>query len=215
MGLFPLVLPAFLLGSRLREEPKPHDPEKGIRAEPHHIQDSPDLDHDDSDDEHDPSSEFVFTSNTPHHRPRRVYSNFPKAAPAGPTPPDTPSDDVEDLRPSLYKRIKAYVWPSEDERIEEFVPNYRWTPIISGIVIPFSILLEIPGLTVRWYIKTEDHQTVDTKPNPVILDVGLAISLACALIANICLVLRFLEKRVQTATLMCIISLTIHGVFSA
>ena len=108
--------------------------------------------------------------------------------------------------------VRAYIWPSDDHtNIDTFVPNYRWTPIISDIVIPFSILLEIPGLTEHWYIRTEGNKTVQTRTNPVILDIGLGFSVACALVANACLVLRFLEKRVQTVTLSCIVFLTIHG----
>ena len=112
----------------------------------------------------------------------------------------------------LTSRIKAFFFPKDDpETLEQYVPNYRWTPIISGIVIPFSILLEIPGLTERWYIRTHDGQTVETKRNSAILDTGLAFSLAFGLFANICLIMRFLEKRVQLMTLLSIIFLTLHG----
>ncbi len=122
------------------------------------------------------------------------------------------SDDVTLLGTSLYSRLKSYIWPADDKNdLDSLVPNYRWTPIISGIVIPFSILLEIPGLTERWYIRTEGGKTVETRKNPPILEIGLAISIACGLTANVALVLRFLEKRVQTVTLLCIVFLTIHG----
>lgn len=116
---------------------------------------------------------------------------------------------------SIYSRVKTFIFPPEDpDALEQFVPNYRYTPIIAGIVIPFSILLEIPGLTEHWYIRTEANSIVETQPNPPILDVGLGISMACALIANICLILRFLEKRVKTMTLFSIIFLTLHGLWS-
>lgn len=115
---------------------------------------------------------------------------------------------------SAFSRAREFFFPREDPALlDRFVPNYRLTPIISGVVIPFSILLEIPGLTERWYIRTENHKTVETKPNPPILDIGMAFSISCALIANVCLVLRFLEKRVRTTTLLCIVFLTIHGAF--
>lgn len=123
------------------------------------------------------------------------------------------TDDVTPLGTSLYSRLKSYIWPTNDKNadLDSLVPNYRWTPIISGIVIPFSILLEIPGLTERWYIRTEGGKTVETRKNPPVLELGLAISIACGLIANVALVLRFLEKRVQTVTLLCIVFLTTHG----
>lgn len=114
--------------------------------------------------------------------------------------------------PSIFVKAKEFIFPSEDSAaLDRFVPHYRWTPIISGTVIPFSILLEIPGLTERWYIRTDGYETVETKPNPPLLDFAMAVSIACALIANICLLLRFLEKRVRTMTLLTIAFLTVHG----
>jgi potassium channel subfamily K, other eukaryote len=112
-----------------------------------------------------------------------------------------------------YRRIKDYILPPEESRasLEKFVPNYRWTPIIAGVVVPFALLLEIPGLTEHWYIRTEGNSVVETRSNSAILDIGLAFSMACGLCANICLVLRFLEIRVKTVTLLTMVFLTIHG----
>ena len=39
---------------------------------------------------------------------------------------------------------KDVVDPHSREGVE---PKFRWTPILSGLIVPFSILLEIPGLT--------------------------------------------------------------------
>ncbi|KAI0084730.1 hypothetical protein BDY19DRAFT_997463 [Irpex rosettiformis] len=115
-----------------------------------------------------------------------------------------------------YQRVRYYIFPKEEseESLEKFAPNYRWTPIISGVIIPFSILLEIPGLTEHWYIRTEGNSIVEVKPNPAILDVALAISMAFALAANICLILRFLERRVKAMTLLTILFLTIHDIIN-
>lgn len=99
--------------------------------------------------------------------------------------------------------------------IESFVPHYRYLPIISGVVIPFSILLEIPGLTEEWYIRLEADQVVDRKPNTVILDVALALSVVFAVMANGCLIVRFMEKKVKYMTIACVVFLTIHGTFLA
>lgn len=62
-------------------------------------------------------------------------------------------------------------------------PKYRWTPILSGVLVPFSILLEIPGLTEHWYVKTIDNVPVVYQSNPALLDVALGISLACAVVS--------------------------------
>ena len=95
--------------------------------------------------------------------------------------------------------------------LEWYAPHFRYLPIISGMVIPLSILLEIPGLTENWYIRTEANKIIETRPNTPILDTGLAISMFFGVLANICLICRFMEKRVKSMTILCIIFLTIHG----
>ncbi|KAJ6572157.1 hypothetical protein B0H19DRAFT_1132741 [Mycena capillaripes] len=119
------------------------------------------------------------------------------------------------VNPTWYTKLQQFLSPKTTQQdLEAYVPNYRYTPILSGIVIPFSILLEIPGLTEHWYIRTVDNKIVENVPNPMILNVGLGFSMACALAANICLVVRFLEKKVKVMTLGCIIFLTIHDVIN-
>jgi potassium channel subfamily K, other eukaryote len=114
----------------------------------------------------------------------------------------------------FWSSLKGFVDTKTSlEDLESYVPQYRSLPILSGIVIPFSILLEIPGLTDSWYIRTVDNKVVETQPNSLILYVGLGFSLACGVIANICLFLRFLEKNVKVMTVLCIIFLTIHGMY--
>lgn len=102
---------------------------------------------------------------------------------------------------------------ANDDAELEHQATYRWLPIFSGIVIPFSILLEIPGLTEHWYIVTENNQTIESRKNSALLDAGMSISMACALIANIAIVFRFLERKVRTSTLIAIATLSIHGLF--
>lgn len=113
---------------------------------------------------------------------------------------------------AAWARFKNVLDPrTSPADFESYVPHYRHLPILSGVVIPFSILLEIPGLTESWYIRTEANEVVDQKPNTTILDIGLAFSIAFAVMANACLIFRFLEKKVKYTTLMCIALLTIHG----
>ncbi|GAA94061.1 hypothetical protein E5Q_00708 [Mixia osmundae IAM 14324] len=92
-------------------------------------------------------------------------------------------------------------------------PKTRYLPLLSGTLVPFAILLEIPGLTQRWYVKTASKYTnevLDSQKNPVLLDVALGISIGMAIIANICLVMRFLERRVWITTVIACIALTFH-----
>ncbi|KAI3489079.1 hypothetical protein L1887_46837 [Cichorium endivia] len=77
-------------------------------------------------------------------------------------------------------------------------PGHGWrvrkTPIFSGIVAPFSIMLEVPGLTSKWYAKIDADGIVERFiDNPTIVTVGLAISLGAAVVANFAIVARFLE----------------------
>jgi hypothetical protein len=113
-------------------------------------------------------------------------------------------------QPTWFQKVKSFVFPPKED-IESFIPNYRHIPIISGLLIPFSILLEIPGLTEHWYIRAENNKVVEHRSNPVLLNAALGISLACAVIANICLIARFLDQRVKTMTILCVIFLTTHG----
>jgi potassium channel subfamily K, other eukaryote len=116
-------------------------------------------------------------------------------------------------RPSLPNwlvRTREVLFGSPRDR-EESVSTYRRAVIISGNLIPFSILLEIPGLTENWYVRTSGYQIVESRKNPPWLMVLLSISLALAVLANIALVSRFLERRVKRSTIICITALTVHG----
>lgn len=109
-----------------------------------------------------------------------------------------------------FVRIRKFLFQPGPED-SQIVPHYRHLPILSGVVVPFSTLLEIPGLTEHWYIRTEGSAVVEIRANPAILDVGMAVSMACGLLANVFLVCRFLEKRPRTMTLLAIVCLTLHG----
>ncbi|CAO1627260.1 unnamed protein product [Parajaminaea phylloscopi] len=81
--------------------------------------------------------------------------------------------------------------------------KYRRTPILSGILAPFSIMLEVPGLTTKWYVRQGAEGGY--RPNPALLEVGLAISMASAVLANVFLLFRFtslLPPRKATASAM-------------
>ncbi|KAH8927374.1 voltage-gated potassium channel [Atractiella rhizophila] len=102
----------------------------------------------------------------------------------------------------------------EDGDAEELPVVYRWTPIVSGILCPFSIMMEIPGLTDHWYVKTVDNVPVVYQNNPTILNVALGFSMSFAVLANIALIMRFLEHRPRTSTLIAIFFLTLHDILN-
>ncbi|CEH17523.1 Tandem pore domain K channel [Ceraceosorus bombacis] len=106
---------------------------------------------------------------------------------------------------------------SSDEEMEKEarqVRIYRRTPVVSGTIAPFSIMLEIPGITSRWYVRTgPDNRPIAYRNNPIILDVGLAISLACAVVANFCIIARFTERlSPRTSTLIAILGFCLHDI---
>jgi len=112
----------------------------------------------------------------------------------------------------FWTKIKSALDPRiSPTDLEWYAPHYRYLPIISGMVIPLSILLEIPGLTEDWYIRTDANKTIERRPNTPILDAGMAISMAFGVLANICIICRFMEKRVKYMTILCVIFLTTHG----
>lgn len=88
--------------------------------------------------------------------------------------------------------------------------TYRILPIIAGVLIPFLVLLSIPSFTNHWYVRVTGGD-VQSSPNPFLLNVAVSLSMACGVLANFCLVLRFSERRVRTMTLLCIILLSVNG----
>lgn len=54
---------------------------------------------------------------------------------------------------SAFRKIWNFAFRRDDSQsIDDVVPYYRWLPILSGVTIPFSILLQIPGCTERWSV---------------------------------------------------------------
>ena len=194
MGLFSIALASFLVShTDQRDSGNLEDPEKArSEVEPtgddnESIQDSDQRD--DEPDEHEPP--------TPE---RRVTFDAPSGA-------STPSSEKVSDEPGLLARLKAAIFPAQGEE-----KHHRILPVISGLVIPFCILLEIPGLTDRWYIRTDQNVVVESRPDPTSIRVMLAISMFSAVVANVSLICRFLEKGpVLATTLTTIASLTIHG----
>ncbi|PWN37211.1 voltage-gated potassium channel, partial [Meira miltonrushii] len=94
--------------------------------------------------------------------------------------------------------------------------KYRRTPVFSGTIAPFAIMLEIPGFTSKWYVHiTPSGQPDVYRANPVLLDVGLAFSLTSAVIANLAILARFSERmRPRKATAIAVAGFFIHDVIN-
>ena len=116
------------------------------------------------------------------------------------------------LSPNTFKSSIRHTTTLRGLPTHQQSSTYRFLPIISGILIPFSILLSIPSLTDRWYIRTDaNNVTIESRPNSLLLNLGMGFSMACSVFANICIILRFAERRVLRMTLLCIFFLTLHG----
>ena len=222
MGLIPILLASLLFPRSGGERPDdPEDPEK-LRREAEFATDGDD----DDDDEHqsrgpEPSGRIEDDSESIHDSDQQDDGeDEPEESPrpqrrvtfGNPPGESSPPSENGDARPGFLSRLKAVVFPPQDEDKPLSIPNYRTLPIMSGLIVPFSILLEIPGLTDNWYIRTDGNVVVETRPNPVLLDVGLGISMFFAAVANVSLICRFLDRGpVFVTTMITIVSLTIHG----
>lgn len=94
--------------------------------------------------------------------------------------------------------------------------KYRRTPVFSGTIAPFAIMLEIPGFTSKWYVHiTPDGQPNEYRSNPILLDVGLAFSLASAVVANLAILARFSERmRPRKATAIACTGFIVHDIIN-
>ena len=212
MGIFSIILASLLVPHREGERSAdPEDPEKaGPEMEPTADDDDNEQSRDDAITDDDESIQGSDQQDADEDEPtepsppvRRVTFG---ATPSG----ESSSPETTPAKPRLLARLKALIFPSHEE--DEHPSNHRILPVVSGLVIPFSILLEIPGLTDSWYIRTNQNAVIQSLPNPPSLEVLLAISMLFAVVANVSLICRFLEKGpVLATTLVTIASLTIHG----
>lgn len=112
------------------------------------------------------------------------------------------------LQTHLLQRVRQNT-SGEPEGSMIPVLRYRRAPILSGVLAPFSIMLEVPGLTTRWYVRIGID--AEYRANPAVLEVGLAISMASAVLANVFLLLRFTAiLNLRRATASAILCLVLH-----
>ncbi|CAH7667120.1 hypothetical protein BY996DRAFT_4581032 [Phakopsora pachyrhizi] len=80
----------------------------------------------------------------------------------------------------------------------------RVAPLLAGIGVSFSLLIEIPVLTRQCYML----------PTEIPLNAGLLISLFLVILANASLIFRYFECRVQLSTFLAIGTLTLHDIIN-
>ena len=213
MGLLSTVIFASLFTSRRGGERSGdlEDPEKAQR-QVEHTEDN-DSGENEPDDHIDDGNESTHDSNwqdVDEDEPEEPSASGRRVTFGSPSGQDNSPSENGGAKRGYLARLKAIIFPPQGE--DKALSNYRILPIISGLVIPFSILLEIPGLISPWYIRTDGNVVVETRSNPPLLEIGLAFSMFFAVVANLSLICRFLEKGpVLVTTLITIASLTTHG----
>ncbi|XP_006463688.1 hypothetical protein AGABI2DRAFT_120496 [Agaricus bisporus var. bisporus H97] len=164
---------------------------------------------------------FPWRSRLPNRLIRRPETDIEVSSPGAPISPSSSPHDANGKEiftthsNSSFRRDRdqAPASPDHHQQPDNSNANIRSLPLISSIFVPFSILLAVPGLTDHWYIRTNDqHQILDFEPNPLYLRVMLGFSMAFAVIANLCLLVRLFEKMVRWMTIICIILLTLHDI---
>ncbi|KAF9965384.1 hypothetical protein BGZ70_004944 [Mortierella alpina] len=96
--------------------------------------------------------------------------------------------------------------------------DYRVLPLLIGCIIPVSILINVPSITSEWVGKHSYNETIqdwnDPVPesNPVWLNTIVSIALAMAVICNICVLFRFLERWIWHNVILSLITATIQDI---
>ncbi|KAF9127598.1 hypothetical protein BGW39_005763 [Mortierella sp. 14UC] len=94
--------------------------------------------------------------------------------------------------------------------------NYRMLPLLIGCIIPVSILINVPSITSPWVGLGSYNETLQDWNDPEVLEIphwlnGIIISaLVMAIICNICVLFRFLERQVYHSVVLSLITATIQ-----
>ncbi|KAF9573310.1 hypothetical protein EC968_008764 [Mortierella alpina] len=97
--------------------------------------------------------------------------------------------------------------------------DYRVLPLLIGCIIPVSILINVPSITSEWVGKETYNETIQDwndpvpEPIPVWLNSIIIIALAMAVICNICVLFRFLERWIWHNVILSLITATIQVPF--
>ncbi|KAF9960736.1 hypothetical protein BGZ72_006078 [Mortierella alpina] len=94
--------------------------------------------------------------------------------------------------------------------------DYRVLPLLIGCIIPVSILINVPSITSEWVGKHSYNETIHEwnepvpEPIPVWLNSIVIVALAMAVICNICVLFRFLERWIWHNVILSLITATIQ-----
>lgn len=98
--------------------------------------------------------------------------------------------------------------------------NYRMLPLMIGCIVPVSILINVPSITSPWVgvdiynsttMEWEDTKEIDT---PRWMSSMVVVALVMAIICNICVLFRFLERHIWHSTILSLITASAQDVLS-
>ncbi|KAI0221122.1 Potassium channel [Massospora cicadina] len=83
----------------------------------------------------------------------------------------------------------------------------RFLPMLVGAISPVSIIMSLPPLTGNWVIDGVERKSLKSLP----LVITLSFAVAFLLIANLCLLFRFMERRIVLNTFLSIYGYLLHA----
>ncbi|KAK3842915.1 MAG: hypothetical protein J3R72DRAFT_122924 [Linnemannia gamsii] len=96
--------------------------------------------------------------------------------------------------------------------------NYRMLPLLIGCIIPVSILINVPSITSPWVGLGSYNETLQDWNDPEVLEIPhwlngiIILALIMAIICNICVLFRFLERHVYHSVVLSLVTATIQDV---
>ncbi|KAF8937687.1 hypothetical protein BGZ58_002333 [Dissophora ornata] len=94
--------------------------------------------------------------------------------------------------------------------------NYRVLPLLIGCIVPVSILINVPSITSPWVgtaiynETTKDWEEIEAIQIPHWISAMIILALIMAIICNICVLLRFLERHVWRSVILSLITATLQ-----
>ncbi|KAF9149488.1 hypothetical protein BG015_008718 [Linnemannia schmuckeri] len=118
------------------------------------------------------------------------------------------------LQPRPMRPSKHHV-PIDTDELEA---NYRIMPLAIGCIIPASILINVPSLTSEWVGRPEYDPTTETWGPPTEIPIPhwmssmVIAALVMAIVCNLCVLSRFLERHIWHSVVLSLITASLQDV---
>ncbi|KAK3831350.1 MAG: hypothetical protein JOS17DRAFT_141486 [Linnemannia elongata] len=127
---------------------------------------------------------------------------------------------LQSIRPKNHLQSRP-AHPSKQHvpiNTDELDANYRIMPLAIGCIIPASILINVPSLTSEWVGRPEYNPTTETWGPPIEVPIphwmsGMVIAaLVMAIVCNLCVLSRFLERHIWHSVVLSLITASLQDV---